>query len=310
MAAPVGAFLVAHPIPTIESTWESRTLQSKGTTHGHTSASHDVTMTGLEVEALYDALGHDWIAITDYAVYTPDPGGPLVHVGGEELATGVSWPDHPHIVGLGLTETITAVDDGQDNIDALVAAGKIAVLAHPINDAYHLAMTGWTHVELNWLTGYNLAITSAVWDAALTAGQQVFALLSDDIHGPYTDGETALTADSRGSSVVNVDEVTEASVLAALRAGNYYLTSSTFNGAGVTAGITSITVDDGTITIAVPQESNIYWYGSGGGSLGSALGVTSDSYRPRGNEIYVRIKVVPTADTTRFALTQPIWVTA
>jgi len=306
MTTPPGAFLVYHPIPTIESTWETRALQARGSTHTHTTES-DGVLTPTEIEATYAALGHDWIAITDHGARTADPAG-LPNLGGEELATGVAWPANPHIVGLGLAATIEDVDSAQTNINAVLAAGGIAVLAHPLDDSYHQALTGYTHMEIDWNAGYQ-GEPVKLWDRKLTEGERPFAVIGDDAHYAYDDGDASLTVDSRGSTVCNVDTVTSASVLAAIRSGNCYVTSGTFNGTGVTAGITSISVADGTITIAVPQQSNVYWYGSNGGSLGSALGVTSDTYRPRGNEIYVRIKVVPTADTTRFALSQPIWIT-
>ncbi len=305
---PVGAFLVARPQPTIESTWSASVGQFIGTTHSHTTES-DGTLTPTELSTAYLARGHSWLAITDHGSVTEDPEvAGMTHIAGEELATGVSWPEHPHVVGLGLSETIEDVDDAQTNVNAVLAAGGIAVLAHPLDDSYHQAITGYTHLELNWNTGYS-GQALLLWDRKLTEGERIFAVLADDTHYPYLDGTTALTMDSRGMTVVNAPSSSAADVLAAIRAGNCYATSSRDNMTRPSCLITSIAVADGIVTVDLPQESNIYWYMQNGTLIRSAFGVTSDKLWVHGHELYVRIKVVPTADTTRWAYSQPIWVT-
>ena len=109
--------------------------------------------------------------------------------------------------------------------------------------------------------------------------------------------------------MVNADRLTKADIMANLKAGNYYVAAG-FGSTGTRemARISSITTNNDTITVKVPQNSTIQWIKSGGVIVKTTANVITDSYKAQGDEGFVRTVVSRSDDPGAQAWSQPIFV--
>ncbi len=312
--------------PTIHlhSSWVQKSYVYEGGIHFHSTTS-DGANTSEQMSAAYRAEGFNFTVLTDHQVvtsnYTPAPG--ILAISGEEITTcehgnNCTFPGEAHILAIGTTQPIgkksgsTVSQNTQVVINNIMNQGGLAALAHPALPGYiytdPLGLQNYTFVETQNYTilGMNLtALTNAqawqYYDDILTGGKQGWALRDDDAHG------TASV--NRSATMVNADHLTKADILANLKAGNYYVTAG-FGSTGTRdmARISSITTNNDTITIKVPQKSTIQWIKSGGVIAKTTANVTTDFYTAQGNEGYVRIVVSRSDNPVAQAWSQPIFV--
>ena len=198
--------------------------------HIHTTVS-DGHKTPSEVAMEYLADGYDAIALTDHNIY--GAGGEIsgLHIipGAEyNIGNGDTITGEMHIVGLGMPRDPGVVRgmSRQQVVDAINAAGGIAVLAHPawsvntLDDAR--ALTGVTATEI-----YNAvseahesfrAYSDGFVDAAANAEIYYKILATDDAH--YYDG----TDSRKGWICVAADEPSDFALIGAIRDGDFYAT--------------------------------------------------------------------------------------
>ena len=221
---------------------QKRTLHStgrfyKGNLHTHTTVS-DGRKTPEDTKAAYRAMGYDFIALTDH--WKPgegcenDPSGLLVLSGAEynfnsdDVLAGVF-----HIVGFGYEnppEFGTTVP-AQEAVDAINAAGGLAILAHP---AWSLN----THDMVEKFHGlfateiYN-SVSGAPRNCRPYSGQIVDELASRGYVLPLvaTD-DTHFWLGEEGMSYIWVNlgdkPLTRDNLMAALRAGRFFPTQGPF----------------------------------------------------------------------------------
>lgn len=196
--------------------------------HTHTTRS-DGRRSPEEAAALYGAAGYDAIAITDHWKYGESfvgEGGILVLSGAEYNMKHITPREGLfHIVGVGMTHdpclpgTITA----QEAIDAVKAAGGLAVIGHPawsLNTPAHImALHGGDAVEIyNSVSGIEMSRrpdSGLIID--MVAAQGVFyPLVADDDTHYYTDDACASYIE------VAAEACTREALIEAIRAGNFY----------------------------------------------------------------------------------------
>jgi len=311
------------PVPTLHlrSSWVQKSHVYEGGIHFHSNIS-DGANTSEQISAAYRAEGFNFTVLADHNVvtsnYVPAPG--IMAISGEEITTCENGTkcaglDEVHTLAIGIVQTIgtksgSTVSQGntQAVIDSIVSQGGLAALAHPArpNNTYTnpLGLQNYTFVETQNSTNPRTPLTNArawqYYDDILTNGKQVWALRDDDAHG--------ITAVNRSATIVNADQLTRADIMANLKAGNYYVATG-FGSTGTRnmARISSITTNNDTITIKVPQNSTIQWIKSGGVIAKTTANVMTDFYTAQGNEGYVRIVVSRSDNPVAQAWSQPIF---
>ena len=202
--------------------------------HLHTTVS-DGRKTPGEVAREYKADGYDAIAFTDHWKY--GEGGELeglkiisgceYNIGGNETIEGVY-----HIVSLFTKENPNLKRDAtpQEAVDAINAAGGIAVLAHPF----------WSVNTPEDLINLNGVFATEIYNAVSDAGQSMrpysdyfidlcankgaypYIFATDDAHAYYG-------KDNRlGWVMVKADELTNEALLQALKRGDFYATEGPY----------------------------------------------------------------------------------
>lgn len=205
----------------------------KGNLHMHTTRS-DGRRSPEDAISLYRDHGYDFVALTDHYVYgaeqTADRGGTLVISGAEydhgtEVLGGVY-----HIVGLGMERDPGLSREPQKPepqvmIDAIHAAGGLAVLAHPawsLNAPSEiLKLRGIDMLEIyNTVSGlpWNCRPESGVIaDLLAVRGLTPPLIAVDDAH--FYAGD-----ECRSWIMVRAQELTSSAILGAVMRGDYFAT--------------------------------------------------------------------------------------
>jgi hypothetical protein len=303
----------------------------KGNTHTHTNRSGDATGEPAEVARWFKTHGYSFVFITDH--HKNGPPSDLAEVedaafqvmeGEEYTYTSVVGGEklHPHVNGLGTTTSVRCGEVSppskavQEAVDAITAQGGIAQINHP-NHKWSLTFDdiarvhGATLLEVaNKHFGTNNKGdehhegVEPMWDRLLTAGVRLWGVASDDNHmlpGPGGDGgaERYEAVPGRGWVQVAAPALTDADVLAALRAGDFYFSTG--------VEFERIDVEGKSIAVALrapPAGAEIEFVGSGGRVLGKSSGPRAE-YVLRGGEGYVRVRAQAGHD---FGWTQPYFV--
>jgi len=300
----------------------------KGNTHTHTDRSGDATGAPRDVAAWFKSHGYSFVFLTDHNKNGPPSDLAEIEdasfqvMEGEEytyksVAGGATL--HPHVNGLG---TKTAVKCGevspvskavQDAVDAITAQGGVAQINHP-NHKWSLTFEDVSrvhgaslievanrHVNNNNKGDETHESVESMWDRLLTAGVRLWGVASDDNHMlPGADAAERYEAvPGRGWVQVAAAALTDADVLAALRAGDFYFSTG--------VEFERIDVDGKSITVVLrPTEdkAQIEFVGSGGRVLKTSSGARAE-YVLRGGEGYVRVRAKAGHD---FGWTQPYFV--
>ncbi len=307
----------------------------KGQTHLHSGNSGDSRTPPADVVRWYAARGYDFIVFTDHNRVTrapADPGGMLV-LPGVELTQNLPTCSPPeqgytcnlHVNALFVSPSAPSaievtppasgqrVDCYQLALDLTASLGGVAQLDHP-NFRYgagpalvtELARRGVRLLEIA-----NASIdsnnpgdeahpsTEAMWDAALTAGHDVWGVASDDAHH-YDDaadargrGETAFVGDRGWVMVRSARD--PAQIRAAMERGDFYAST----------GVELARLEVRREAIVIEAEGRVVFrfLGPGGHVLGTAEG-TSARFDLAGRRGYVR--AVVTDGAGRQAWVQPV----
>lgn len=145
--------------------------------------------------------------------------------------------------------------------------------------------------------------TADLLDECLTAGGKLWAAANPDCHSW---DEAMSDGPFNGYSVVFADELSEAGLLASLKAGRFYASTG--------LEVESIRLTDSRLEIAAPEADRIRFIGSGGEVLAQVSGGAA-AYEFSGDEQYVRAEleadggVAPGPDGfPRMAWLQPVRV--
>lgn len=198
----------------------------KGNTHIHSTAS-DGRSSFSQLAQEYAGAGYDFLFRTDHWVASDTSADaqeyPLLWLDGIELDGTDSRGAYFHVVGLGRLSGIERGMGFENAMQVVRAQGGLLILAHPqwtgnsFDDALRWQFDGievHNHI-CQWLNGKGNG--SAYWNAALKQAPLTLGLAVDDAHiSPEEPGWNG------GWVVVNAVDCTSESILAGLRAGNFY----------------------------------------------------------------------------------------
>lgn len=285
----------------------------RGNLHTHTSES-DGDSTPAEVVQWYAAHGYDFLVITDHDEITKVESDALVVIAGEEVTDRL--PKVPlHVNAIGLTRVVapqggkTRVEVLQRNIDAVRAAGGLALVNHPnfgwAFGAEELSrLDGATMLEIAsghpYVNSDGPPSVESMWDVLLTKGKRIWGAAVDDSHHWKRPWDTDIAPPGKAWVVVQAEKRDAASILRALERGEFYAST------GVELETYAVTAK--AIEVRVREKNGaryrIQFIGSGGRILQETAG-PSARYPRTGKERYVRAKVIDS--NGRAAWTQPEW---
>jgi predicted metal-dependent phosphoesterase TrpH len=259
----------------------------KGNLHTHTTRS-DGKGSIDAVLAMYRDDNYDFLSITDHRKFwLPDVErlGRMLLVPGQEChVTDGNQATDAHVVSIGASGQIEDRPDMQEIIDAVNAAGGIALVAHPC----------WTYMppeDLAGVTGFaafevwnggcsdvHRADSSDYWDWLMTRFKRpAWGVGTDDMHKPDHDFGLGWTWVNAQSNV--------ASILDAIRRGDCYASSG--------PRIETVKVDNGSIVLHTSSAKVVKFMKNDGAVARWVEGknVKRAEYTPDGSETYVRAEV-------------------
>lgn len=277
----------------------------KGNLHTHTTRS-DGTSPPEQVIAMYRDDNYDFLALTDHgrlSVGDEGSSGEMLLLAGQECHIPSGSDGFPfHIVGIGLEREVPPVEGGQAIIDAVNAAGGLAVVCHPRWSfmPYEVfdALEGYAAFEV-----YNGVCEKEVgrgfsndyWDAYMTKySRPVNAFAVDDLHLDSREFAT-------GWTFVNAPKTHEG-IYDALRRGDAYSSNG--------PRIETIKVSGEAITIHTSSAKAVKFVSRDGETAAKVEGehVKVATYAPKGDEVYIRAEVH--AHDGRIAWTNPFFIEA
>lgn len=265
----------------------------KGNLHMHTTDS-DGVLTPDAAFLLYRKAGYDFIAITDHWVQTKNriKDGCLI-LNGCEWDTGdmIRTPMF-HILGIGMEAPVTLDrfrnPSPQTIINAINAAGGIAILAHPAwsvtDPADCMPLEGLSGAEI-----YNSISTlpwngrrsdsSIYFDIWASGGKFIPCTAADDSH--YYNGEQ-----TRSFIMVNAGELTPEAIKTSIRSGNFYASQGPF--------FESIRYNASRVQVHCSEVETVIFYSNTVWCHDRVAtgGVTSATYEIKPTDRYVRIELI------------------
>jgi hypothetical protein len=202
----------------------------------------------------------------------------------------------------------------QRDVDAIRAAGAVPAINHP-NFGWSISADELKQVRntrlfeifnghpmVNNLGGGGVPMLEEAWDGILASGLTLYGIAVDDAHHFKRPDDRTASRPGLGWVVVRAARLDAASVLDAMERGDFY--SST----GVE--LADYQADASAITVTVKPTSwskyRIQFIGKGGKLLEESTASTA-TYRVRGDEGYVRARVLESNGD--MAWTQPLRVT-
>ena len=283
-----------------------------GNIHCHSNRS-DGDSPAEAVARFYRAGGMQFVAITDHNLRTAaehcgEVGDGFVVLPGSEYTTNATIPGRGyrplHVGGIGVAEGVAPSGDESDavavlqrGVDLVRAAGGIAVFNHP-NWFWGFAaeemkrVRGATAFELwngapscNNAGDAEHASTEAMWDEVLTAGGRLLGFASDDCHR-FAERSLGKEMPFSGWVCAWAERLDVGSIVAALGSGRCYAsTGPRFSRLALSRDLVEAEVEAWDACSFTATA-----IGAGGRVLAVQSGRTV-SYRPTGDEGYVRLRV-------------------
>ncbi len=265
--------------------------------HQHTTRS-DGRLTPEEVAALYRDAGYDAIAFTDHWVYgeadtvsgLPILPGAEYHVGARDAALGIYhilclFADRAPALERKSMQELTA----QDLIDAIHAAGGLAILAHPawsLNTTENVrALKGLDGTEIFNTVSRNTsrADASLLVDLYATHGMHFPLLACDDFH--HNNHEQISGIDPTSFIMVECDSVEPSALKKAITEGRYY--------ASMGPEI-HLKREGDTFVVECSPVSKVFFHSNcvvSAGRVVTGEGITRATYTCQSSESYIRASV-------------------
>jgi hypothetical protein len=274
----------------------------RGNTHTHTKFLDYFDKKDISViVSWYKEKGYDFLIITDHN--KPDRGNEVIcH---EEVADppsfimlcGLELSKIRHLTALGIDKYIGDEESLQDGVNKTIEAGGVPILNHPqypvIKASEYIAIKGLNHLEIyNHKRRKETTASEMLWDSILSApdGRIVYGVASDDNHHRKK-------STGRGWIMVEAPYLAKETIKDNILRGNFYASTGII--------LKDYQIDQGNIIIDTENGSRITFIGFMGRVLSTVNGSRA-TYKPTGNEVYVRIKV--TADDGKMAWTQPVFI--
>lgn len=298
----------------------------KGNTHTHTLYS-DGDSSPDDVVRWYREHGYNFVVITDHNVLVgvdrlnADHGaaGEFLVIKGEEVSDLTPQGKSVHVNGLGVDQLVrpqggsSVTEMLQRNVDAVRAVGGVPHINHPnfqwaISPSdlapvanYRLLEIFNAHPAVNNAGDSTKPGVETVWDMLLTSGQIVFGIAVDDAHHFKTPDAPGAAGPGKAWVMVRAEQLSSDAILEALERGEFYASTG--------VEISEIAVTSKRIIVTVNQQPATTYRVQFIGKNGRVLKERSSnraSYRIRGKERYVRVKVIASDGTV--AWTQPTFV--
>lgn len=295
----------------------------KGNTHTHTVNS-DGDSTPDEVVRWYREHGYHFLVLTDHNYLTRVDGLNSVHgaaekflvIQGEEVTSTVATRP-VHVNGLGINSAVAAPkaatigDALQQSVDGIRGANGVPHVNHPnfgwaltTEDLQKLERTRLFevyngHPQVNNLGGGGMPGLEEMWDRILTSGRLMYGVAVDDAHHFKRAGDPSASGPGRGWIFVRAATLESRAILEALERGDFYAST----------GVELASYDATPTGIAVKVRATtwskyvIQVIGAGGRVL-TSLADSSATYTFKGDERYVRVKIVES--NGQVAWTQPV----
>ena len=295
----------------------------KGNTHTHTVNS-DGDSTPDEVVRWYREHGYHFLVLTDHNYLTSVDGLNAVHgaadkfvvIPGEEVTTTAA--NKPvHVNGLAIDERV-APPTASTPLDALRQAVAGIRAAHGVPHVNHPNF-GWAlspadlqqvertnlfeifngHPQVNNEGGGGVPSLEQMWDRLLTSGRLIFGVAVDDAHHFKRPGDPAASGPGRGWVYVRSERLDPRAVVDALDRGDFYA-STGVELADYSADARGVSLK---IRATTWSKYRVQFIGRGGRVL-DEIADASASYTFKGDEAYVRAKIIES--NGQLAWTQPV----
>lgn len=296
----------------------------KGNIHTHTTES-DGDASPQHVAEWYKQHEYDFLVISDHNHLTvldeagDHPGDWPFLIPGEEITSRLFGNTVPvHVNGIGITSLVEPATEEsaqktlQENINRIRDAGGLPSINHPnykwaLSPENLVETTGAWAVEVynghpgsNTNGGGGFLSVESMWDGALSAGNRLFGVATDDSHH-YHESSPLLANPGRGWIVVRAENLAQPDLMAAMSEGDFYSSS------GVVIGEMKNSVDEIVLEME-PYDSEVFttvFYGDNGIALAEEHG-SSVRFKPPRNQTYVRATVKSSRESFR-AWTQPVY---
>ena len=264
----------------------------KGNLHTHTTRS-DGRSAPENTVALYKNNGYDFIALTDHWVISETISGDILQIAGCEYDTGNNVVDGIyHVVAIGIDSEINLPrtdpkPSAQYIIDKINTNNGIAILAHPawsMNTPSEIKkLNGLTGIEIyNTVSDMprNLRGFSGVIIDRLAAENYILhCVASDDTH--FYDGDQC-----KSFVWVKADELTQESIIAAIKNGDFIASQNPFFSYTITADTVEVTC---TPVIAVAFMTDTVYTSD---RVTNGTDITHAVYKIKPSDTFVRIEVI------------------
>jgi hypothetical protein len=274
----------------------------RGNTHTHATFSDDKNENDVpEIAGWYKELGYSFLLLSEHndhvvkkQVFCHDE---VPESSDFIMICGLELSKKRHQTAFGIDKYIGDEVSLQDGVKKTTEAGGVPILNHPQDPVVRvkdfLATEGLNHLEVfNGNRPEDTPATEVLWDSLLTApnGRRVYAVASDDNHYKKANA-------GRGWIMVMSAALTKNDIKKNFKNGNFYAST------GIV--IADYHASKNSITISSENGSEIKFIGQNGIVLSDIKG-SKASYKPKGNEKYVRVKV--TNDAGKMAWMQPVFL--
>ncbi len=297
----------------------------KGNIHTHTTES-DGDASPEHVAEWYKQHEYDFLVISDHnhltvlddAANHPDDWPYLLP--GEEVTSrlfGNTVPVHVNAIGIDSVVEPSEEESARvtliENIDRIRKAGGLPSINHPNymwaldTEDIVVSKNAWAVEVYNGHPGSNTygrggkASVEQMWDAALTAGNRIFGVATDDSHH-YHESSPLLANPGRGWIVVRAEKLDRPELMAAMSEGDFYSSS------GVVIGEMKNNADEIVLEME-PYDGELFttvFTGENGKVLAEEHGATA-RFEPPAGQSYVRATVHSSRESYR-AWTQPVFL--
>lgn len=317
-AAVILAFFFLHAsVNSAELRW------FKGNVHCHTSRI-DGDSTPDEVALWYKAHNYNFLVISDHSVLTSPKeiqhleDSSFILIPGEEISNNFGIKSL-HVNGIGITRGIRPLKGKsveqilQYDIDMIRGAGGLPQINHPsrrysFDEKTILRLKNVNLMEIYNFNKDNHNFTAGghpgmeeMWDAILSAGHVMYGTASDDAHWFKQEYSADKAMPGKAWVVVKAPALNEKDIMASLASGQFYATDGII--------LKDVAVTDKAYTVEIEQhKDNTYttFFIGRHGRILKKVDETKASYTFRGNELYVRAKIM--ASSGEFAITQPFFI--
>jgi hypothetical protein len=272
----------------------------KGQVHVHSTNSFDgwTSLPPIELAAEYKRRGYSFVAITDHDVISRTSG--MQDETFALIPAYESTSESGHITALWVRDVVPPLSAPQVRLDHITAQGGMAILNHPgwrvgWNGADFASLKGYFGFEIyNGVTSTDLRAERNVqlWHGLLNSkgwANRAWAIAVDDAHESR--------AIDRGWVEVKVRTLSHQALRQALDRGAFYASNGpSFRELGISNGSITAASDDAHTLKFIDQDLKVLAEGAASGT----------SYRPKGNERWIRIEAARTDGRT--AWSQPFWL--